>query len=100
MSSQENEPLMLLMKDESCIEMTDKEFENLKPGDKVIAVESDDFYFPRTLKFQKENGGFLIVEAVYDLFSISIEGLGCFCHQEWLELYEEPNLPWSYEKDY
>jgi hypothetical protein len=83
--------------------MTKKEFYGLKPGDKIVYTD-ERYMCPKTSNLQKENGGFLVVEGfARGMGNGLMIGLGSFhtfgVYQN-MEFYEEPNLPWSYERDY
>jgi hypothetical protein len=86
-------------------EMDLKEALNLKRGDKIVPEETE--RVEKALQEKVESDKFLIVDRV-DLGvvyidppikiddSVSIIGFD----PEIIELYEDPNRPWSYERDY
>jgi hypothetical protein len=81
--------------------MTLKEFQQLKPGDKVQIKEVCDAACLDCLSLlieQKENDGYLIVKEFIKNTWFT-EGLNPLFSDN-TELYEEPSRPWSYERDY
>jgi hypothetical protein len=84
--------------------MIAEEFDNLKPGDRVVfypeTAGSQRVFIEEACSVQEENGGFLEVSECRG-YSIKVLGI-----EDWLffskniELYENPNRPWSYERDY
>jgi hypothetical protein len=87
--------------------MTDEEYEKLKPGDKVKLTEMCSEHCPDCkilLEAQRFNRGVLVVSFVIGKLgfrTVYVENVAdIFLPYENLEKYEEPNLSWSYERDY
>jgi hypothetical protein len=82
--------------------MTLEEFSELEPGDKVVFVYRGRLggWVEETFRAQDAQNGYLIIKEIRGS-SVRLEKmLGYSYSWSWLELYEEPNRMWSYERDY
>jgi hypothetical protein len=82
--------------------MTEEEWENLKPGDRVIffpetVAKGQPEFIRKATKFQEECGGFLTVEDIETgrLYAEGFKDGWFFCYN-----IEKVNRPWSYKLDY
>jgi hypothetical protein len=90
------------------------EFQELKPGDKIVFIGKGRFSFSRKiLEIQEESGGYLTVIGFYKrwlayigskIFYTNVEAVeldpGYIPYYRHIEKYEEESRPWSYERDY